>query len=157
MIELNLANFIECTESEGPGRRFAIWIQGCLKRCRGCCNPEMLEIIPKKIIDCDSLLNMIIESKDKNQIEGVTFSYVSKICRDEKLSVMTFTGYTIKELTELELPYTDQLLQYTVILVDGKFLINKIENDRNWIGSENQKIYYLTKFYQPGIEFDKST
>jgi len=129
----------------------------------------MLEIIPKKIIDCDSLLNMIIESKDKNQIEGVTFwggepflqakglSYVSKICRDEKLSVMTFTGYTIKELTELELPYTDQLLQYTVILVDGKFLINKIENDRNWIGSENQKIYYLTKFYQPGIEFDKST
>ncbi len=47
MAYLNLASIRMCTESEGPGRRLAIWVQGCKKRCTGCCNPDMQEI--KKI------------------------------------------------------------------------------------------------------------
>src|SRR4051812_10819834 len=39
---LRLAQVIACTEAEGPGRRFAVWVQGCPLRCPGCCNPEML-------------------------------------------------------------------------------------------------------------------
>ena len=44
MAYLNLASIRMCTESEGPGRRLAIWVQGCKKRCPGCCNPDMQEI-----------------------------------------------------------------------------------------------------------------
>src|SRR5262245_33508431 len=39
---LQIAQVIPCTEAEGPGKRFAIWFQGCPLRCPGCCNPEML-------------------------------------------------------------------------------------------------------------------
>jgi anaerobic ribonucleoside-triphosphate reductase activating protein len=39
---LRVAQVVPCTEAEGPGRRFALWFQGCPLRCPGCCNPEML-------------------------------------------------------------------------------------------------------------------
>src|SRR5678815_3097266 len=38
---LRVATFVDDTEAEGPGRRFALWVQGCAIRCAGCCNPEM--------------------------------------------------------------------------------------------------------------------
>ncbi|RME67683.1 MAG: 4Fe-4S cluster-binding domain-containing protein, partial [Nitrospirae bacterium] len=38
---LNLADIVECTEAEGPGRRFALWVQGCPIRCQGCWNRHM--------------------------------------------------------------------------------------------------------------------
>src|SRR5437660_2597341 len=39
---LSIAQIVPCTEAEGPGRRYALWFQGCPLRCPGCCNPEML-------------------------------------------------------------------------------------------------------------------
>ena len=45
MAWINLAKIIELTEAEGPGLRTAIWVQGCLKRCKGCCNGQFLKIL----------------------------------------------------------------------------------------------------------------
>ena len=44
MSYLNLASLRLSTESEGPGKRLALWVQGCERRCPGCCNPNMQEI-----------------------------------------------------------------------------------------------------------------
>ena len=41
-VRLRIAQIVPSTEAEGPGRRFALWFQGCSLRCPGCCNPEML-------------------------------------------------------------------------------------------------------------------
>ena len=41
-LRLRVAQIVPFTEAEGPGRRFALWFQGCPLRCPGCCNPEML-------------------------------------------------------------------------------------------------------------------
>src|SRR5262245_54990250 len=43
---LNVGLIVPRTEAEGPGVRFALWVQGCPLRCPGCCNPEMLEDKP---------------------------------------------------------------------------------------------------------------
>ena len=48
---LNIAKIIDVTEAEGPGLRTAIWTQGCLKRCRGCCNADFLKIEPATIYE----------------------------------------------------------------------------------------------------------
>ena len=44
MAWLNVAKIIDVTQAEGPGLRTAIWVQGCLKRCVGCCNGQFLKI-----------------------------------------------------------------------------------------------------------------
>ncbi|MBM3298945.1 MAG: radical SAM protein, partial [Deltaproteobacteria bacterium] len=156
----------QCTNSEGSGRRFAVWVQGCLKGCEGCCNPHMLEIVPKMIVDWQAIESLIVSAARRFNIEGVTFlggepflqaSGLSRLAQSSRragLSVMVFTGYTWSELDELGLPCTGQLLRYTDVLVDGPFVRQLPETIRNWVGSTNQRFHYLTDFYRPDIETD---
>lgn len=166
MAKLNIAGFVECTEVEGPGKRFALWVQGCRRRCPGCCNPGMQDFVPKTIVEASRVGCLVEVSRRENAIEGVTFlggepmlqakglSGVARFCRERGLSVMVFTGYTLEELEAEELPFADDLLRNTDVLVDGAFDSKRPERERNWVGSTNQRFHYLTGFYGSGIERD---
>jgi len=65
---LNIAH-MTVTEVEGPGKRLAIWFQGCLKNCVGCCNPHMIPIKPANIMAVDDVIKYI---DSLNGIEGIT-------------------------------------------------------------------------------------
>jgi anaerobic ribonucleoside-triphosphate reductase activating protein len=67
---------------------------------------------------------------------------------------MTFTGYTLADLPVSDISYADKLLNYTDILVDGCFDKNKPETVRNWVGSSNQCVHFLTDRYESGIEYN---
>lgn len=166
MSKLNIAQYMECTEVEGPGKRFALWTQGCLRHCPGCCNPQFLDFVPRAIMDSAQLCESILASRGNNGIEGVTFlggepmlqarglSEIAKFCREQALSVMVFTGYTLEELKSEGIPFSEELLQYTDLLVDGAFDRTRPERKRNWVGSANQRFHFLTNFYPDGIEYD---
>src|SRR5207244_8417647 len=66
------AHVSPCTEAEGPGRRFALWFQGCPLRCPGCCNPEMLPFAGGQAIALAELLEQIRRSAREEGIEGIT-------------------------------------------------------------------------------------
>ena len=53
---LNIAKIIDVTQVEGPGLRTAIWVQGCLKRCVGCCNGQFLKIQPADVYDSQKII-----------------------------------------------------------------------------------------------------
>ena len=164
--QLNLAKWVDCTEVEGPGKRFALWTQGCLLRCSGCCNPQLLDIVPKSIIEATEILTRIEDAKNTYGIEGVTFlggepmlqaqglSVVAKGCQDIDLSVVVFTGYTLKYLLGNPMPGILDLLSLVDLLIAGEFILEKIETQRNWAGSANQKFHFLTDRYRSGIELD---
>jgi anaerobic ribonucleoside-triphosphate reductase activating protein len=164
MPRINLADWVSITDSEGPGSRFALWTQGCLKRCRSCCNPHMLALVPRRIVDCDWLLDEIRASQHVHRIEGVTFlggepflqarglSHVAKGCREAGLSVIVFTGYTREELEHLALPYWQALMSYADVVVDGPYVRELAEHHRNWVGSSNQRFHYVTDRYTSDIE-----
>jgi len=163
---LNLASFVASTESEGPGRRAALWVQGCGKRCPGCCNPDYLSIAERDIVPAESVVARIAEAKEAFGIEGVTFlggepmlqakglSHVARRCRDLGLSVMVFSGYTLEELAELAPDGGNELLALTDVLVDGPYVAAEAEHKRNWAGSTNQRFHYLTGRYDQSIELD---
>src|SRR3954469_12717726 len=66
---LHVAQVVPCTEAEGPGRRFAIWLQGCPLRCPGCCNPSMLPFAGGEPMAIDALLGQL---RAADGIEGIT-------------------------------------------------------------------------------------
>lgn len=161
---LNLASRLPFTEVEGPGRRAALWLQGCNKRCRGCCNPAYLQFVERELVSAESVLDWLSNAHQAYDLEGVTFlggepmlqaaglAFVAQGAQALGLSVMVFSGYTKAELNALQLPSVDQLLLYTDVLVDGPYEANQPDRGRLWVGSTNQQYHYLSSRYDSRIE-----
>lgn len=152
-MDARIAQIVACTEAEGPGKRFALWFQGCPLRCPGCCNPEFLSFGGGTLRTVDSLIDQIADAKAEHNIEGITllggepFAHVdaaaelARAARGLGLSVMVFTGYLLEDLF-------GALLELTDILVDGPYVREQPDIDRRWIGSTNQRIHFLTDRYR---------
>ena len=148
----NIACINQCTEAEGPGKRFAIWFQGCDKKCAGCCNPELFEVKPAHILSLDEVLKIIVDAKDNFKIEGVTYlggeptlqNGLLKLSKEIKklgLGVILLTGNKFESLDI-------DLISAVDLIIDGQFEIDKPDNDRNLIGSTNQNIIFITERYK---------
>lgn len=168
MAFLNLAAVRVCTEAEGPGKRFAIWCQGCENRCEGCCNKHMQVIEVRHIIAVEDLMNMIVKAKFEHEIEGISIiggepllqaggvAALAVSCQDKGLSVLVFTGFLYGSLENKILTGDSAikaLLDNTDILVDGSFRIDEYDEQRDWVGSKNQRVWFLSNRYKNGIEF----
>lgn len=152
---LSIAQIVPDTDAEGPGRRFAVWFQGCPLRCPGCCNPEFLPFRGGQKLTVAALVEQIPEG-----VEGVTllggepFAHAAgavefaTTVKTRDLSVMIFSGYTLAELRAMPDPAVDKLLRLTDILVDGPYRRDLPDTTRRWIGSTNQEIHFLTDRYQ---------
>jgi anaerobic ribonucleoside-triphosphate reductase activating protein len=162
---LSVAQVVPCTQAEGPGRRFALWFQGCPLRCPGCCNPEFLPFTGGTPTPLADLIEQLKQSRDEQRVEGITllggepFAHAAgaaafaQAARDLDLSVMVFTGFTLEELQAK--PDPGPLLARTDILVDGPYLRDQPDRSRRWIGSSNQRIHFLTDRYSFDDEWRK--
>ena len=156
---LHIAQIIPCTEAEGPGKRFALWFQGCPLRCPGCCNPEMLPFAGGQQLPLDKLVAQVQQAIQLG-IQGITllggepFAHaveavtLARESRQMGLSLMAFSGYTLEELLTRPEPEVHELLKLTDILVDGPYLRDLPDTRRRWIGSTNQRIHFLTDRYR---------
>jgi anaerobic ribonucleoside-triphosphate reductase activating protein len=156
---LQVAQTVTCTEAEGPGRRYALWFQGCPLRCPGCCNPEFLSFKerPRRLAD---VLAEVADAHQRHGIEGITLlggeplahaagaAALARAVRGRGLSVMVFSGYTLEQARELPVPAVTELLALTDILVDGPYVRELPDTQRRWIGSTNQRIHFLTDRYR---------
>ena len=144
------------TEAEGPGRRFAVWAQGCTIRCLGCFNPHLWNAAGGTDLNAEDLAQQAIDS----DVEGVTllggepfdqaegFAAFAARVRAAGLSVMTFTGHYLADITGPDAPPgASDLLAQTDLLVDGPYIADDIDIDRPWIGSRNQGFHFLTDRY----------
>src|SRR5947199_7774729 len=69
---LAVAQIVPVTEAEGPGKRFALWFQGCPLRCPGCCNPEMLPFTGGTPMRLDEMIEQMRAAQKCADIEGIT-------------------------------------------------------------------------------------
>lgn len=111
-------------------------------------------ITPKREITVRHLLSQILQHKDK--IEGITLLggepldqyeetlLLIRLCREENLSTMLFTGYEMHEIKERGMIAITENLD---ILAAGPYEEQKRTLYHQWIGSTNQKIYFLTDRY----------
>ncbi|MGV3623726.1 MAG: 4Fe-4S single cluster domain-containing protein [Archangium sp.] len=154
-MQLRVAQMVNDTEAEGPGRRFALWVQGCSLRCPGCCNPEMFAADKGgSMLEVEEVVAKILAVPDLEGISvlgGEPFEQpeaLAELCarvRAAGLSVMIYTGYTLGELKAR--PSSEQLLMQVDLLVDGRFEQSKPDTRRRWIGSTNQTMHFLSPRY----------
>jgi anaerobic ribonucleoside-triphosphate reductase activating protein len=153
---LRVAQIVSDTEAEGPGRRLAVWVQGCPLRCPGCCNPQMLSFSGGVPWTPAALARLVVETPG---IEGLTLlggepvaqaaacAELATVARGAGLSVMLFSGYTIEELRRMS-GHVRRLLDACDLLVDGRYEHAAPEVRRRWIGSRNQRLHVLTERYR---------
>ncbi len=155
---LRIAQQIDDTEAEGPGRRFALWVQGCSLRCPGCCNPEMFGAAGGELVEVAALLARIGATSGLEGISvlgGEPFEQpgaLAELCREVRqkgLSVMVYTGYRLDELGAQASAEVEALLSQIDLLVDGRFEQALPETRRRWVGSSNQRLHFLSDRYSP--------
>jgi anaerobic ribonucleoside-triphosphate reductase activating protein len=159
---LRVATLVDDTCAEGPGRRWALWVQGCSIRCAQCCNPEMFDERRGEPVAPGELAARITAARARG-VEGVTFlggepfeqaaglAELARHARSLAMTVMVFSGYTLAELRARA--GAAELLALTDLLVDGPYDRAQPEPrppiGRRWIGSANQVMHYLTAAYSP--------
>ncbi|MBE2248857.1 MAG: radical SAM protein [Myxococcus sp.] len=158
---LRIAQKIPDTEAEGPGVRFAVWVQGCTLRCPGCCNPEMFvhgkgafEVEPAALA-AEVLATPAVEGL--SILGGEPFEQAAEVAALARLvkaggkTVMVYSGYTLEELQQRaqQEPGVQALLEAADLLLDGRYDETKPETARRWVGSTNQTLHFFTDAYQP--------
>jgi len=152
---LRVAARLPDTEAEGPFLRYALWLQGCPLACPGCCNPEMLSPEGGDLVGVGDLL---AEIRAAPGIEGVTLlggepfaqarplAALASGVRRAGLGVMAFSGFTLEEL--LADPGCATLLAELDLLVDGRYRAGQRSARRRFVGSDNQRVHFLTDRYR---------
>ena len=161
---LRVATISPDTEAEGPGRRFAIWVQGCSIRCAECCNPEMFDArrgTETALADLDTQLAAaklagvegvsILGGEPFDQPTGI--AALARAAKHHGLTVMIYSGYYLAELRTRAAadPAAAEALALADLLVDGRYDHVQPEPPppigRRWIGSANQTMHFLSEAY----------
>ena len=139
------------TEALGPFKRYAIWVQGCNKRCKGCISPDAQSLDGGIVVDVADLAAEILFVPD---IEGITVSggepflqqralaTLVDLLRDKRdMGVIVYTGILYEEIKETP------LAQRCDLIIDGEY-IEELNDDKSMRGSSNQKAICVTDRYQ---------
>ena len=143
----------------GPGKRFGIWVQGCLKSCADCMAPDAQDRNSGITKDCDDLVSEILSAPD---IEGITISggepllqwgalhnILSQVKqKSPDLNVLLYTGYLFADelwphLDPTNSLYNPEFAMFFNMLdwwIDGPY-DSKRDDERGFRGSSNQNLY----------------
>jgi len=157
---VNVAVVVPCTEAEGPGRRFALWVQGCPLRCPGCCNPEFLPFVERGRRPVADVIAELRAAHAAHELEGISLlggeptaqaaalADVAAAAQSLGLTVMVYSGFTLGELKDRGDDGVARLLAHTDLLVDGRYDEARRTTTRRFVGSDNQVLHFLSSRYR---------
>jgi len=163
---MRIAGFEEESIADGPGLRYVIFAQGCSHKCPNCQNPGTWDVNGGKEYAVREIKRKLTRLKNQSKtLRGVTFSggdpflqaaefaELAQAVRKAGWDVVTYTGYTYEELTELIKSGdagAEALLAATDILIDGRFIQELYSADLQFRGSSNQRIIDIPKTREKG-------
>ena len=154
-MQLSLYMTHPITEALGPFKRYALWVQGCNKRCKGCISPDAQPLDGGVAIEVADLARQIAGI---SQIEGITISggepflqqealceLIDQVRLTRDLGVMVYTGMQYSEIKETP------LAQRCDLIIDGEY-IDSQNDDKSLRGSANQTAICLTDRYRQYVQ-----
>ena len=149
-MEVRIAGIVSESIVDGVGIRYAIFMQGCLRHCKGCQNPSTHDLNGGRIVDTRELIDAV---KKNPLLSGITLTggepllqldAAIELARETKklgLNVWCYTGCTLEEIPAA----AQELLKYVDVLVDGPFVEELRDLELQFRGSSNQRIIDLNK------------
>lgn len=145
----------------GPGKRAAIWVQGCNLRCRNCVVPESWDPNCGYEISTSELAEWVLSHDD---LQGITLSggepmqqpaalhlLLDLILQERDFDVVCYTGFRYEFLKHQGNADQKKLLAYVDLLIDGPY-IERLHRPLLWRGSSNQRLIPLAKKYRTLVD-----
>ncbi|MBQ5562818.1 MAG: anaerobic ribonucleoside-triphosphate reductase activating protein [Clostridia bacterium] len=162
-------NIIKADIANGTGIRVSLFVSGCTNHCKGCFQPQTWDFeygLPYTHETEDS----IIDELGKTYYDGLTIlggepfelsnqRELVKLIRRVRAelpdrNIWIYTGFTYdKDLVQGGCRYiecTDEILDNTDILVDGRFIETQRDLMLNFRGSRNQRIIDMKQTRKEG-------
>ena len=153
---LRISWYLPETECLGPGKRFAIWVQGCRQRCEGCIAQRLQDTEGGVLVPVAKLTDAVLQTSG---LEGLSISGGEPFLQSEglalllrtirthrpSLGVIVYTGYTYEVLQADSA--AQALLAQTDLLIDGQYR-PELDDGNAMRGSSNQRLLYLTERYR---------
>lgn len=134
---------------DGPGFRFACFVQGCPHGCPGCHNPDShapqggremsLEEVERELLK-NPLTDGLTLSGGEPFAQPEDCLALAKFAHAHGLNVWSYSGWTFEYLRGQGSPAQKALLEELDVLVDGPFLLSERTLSLPWRGSRNQRV-----------------
>ena len=158
-MKVQIAALMNDSIVDGPGLRYAIYVQGCPHRCKGCHNPQTHPFDGGTEMDTEDIWNEIEENP---LLSGITLSGGDPLCqpkpmaeiakkaKESGLSVWCYTGYFFEDLIKDQDDDVMALLRYTDVLVDAPFVLEERTLELPFRGSKNQRLVDVPRSLEDG-------
>lgn len=158
-MDLRIYGLVQDSIVDGPGLRYAVFVQGCTHACPGCHNPDSQPASGGAVYSVEELLADI---RKNPLVHGVTLSggepfeqpeacaELAQALKIAGYNVWTYTGYLYEDLAARGDESVRKLLEHTDVLVDGPFVESLKSLDLKWCGSSNQRLIDMPKTLASG-------
>lgn len=158
---LRIADTIQDSIVDGPGFRFVVFTQGCLRHCPECHNPHTWDPAGGKEVTVDSLYKTLSAnpltdgltlSGGEPYLQAAACAELAQKAKAGGFNVWCYSGYTFEEILETSKtdPGFKALIEATDVLIDGMFLIEEKSLTLKWRGSQNQRVIDVRKSLESG-------
>lgn len=149
-MQIRIAGLVPESFVDGDGIRFAIFMQGCLRHCEGCHNPETHALDGGRLVDTNEIISAI---KKNPLLDGITLTggepflqidaanELARAAKNFGLNVWCYTGFNFEDLP----PEAEPLLENIDVLIDGAFIESLRDLELQFRGSGNQRIIDIKK------------
>lgn len=164
---MNYHNITKDDMNNGDGLRVVLWVAGCEHHCPECQNQQTWDYNSGILFDEKALLELRKEL-NKDYVSGITLSGGDPLApknRDMIFSIIQwvrgsfpdktiwlYTGYKYEQICFEGNYVACCILKNIDVLVDGRYMKDKIDINLKWRGSSNQRVLDMKKTLETGKE-----
>ena len=154
---MNYAKIRKFDVSNGPGVRSTLFVSGCTNKCEGCFNKELQDFnygekwtkdieddFIKQVMNPNIVGVNILGGEPMDQVRDEDLcNLLRRIKHETNKSIWLWSGYLYEDII---VSYDKRnILEYVVVLIDGRFEIEKRNISLSYRGSSNQRVIDIKK------------